>query len=95
MSWWLPPPEENNEFDFEKEVNIDVNVDLKFDADVKLDVKKDIKVTQDLDIEGNAAIVIFDAQAFGKDTLTEAIIVTLAVEDTMSMSAGEVGSFVG
>lgn len=79
---------DNNDFDFSKDLEIDVDIDLDFDVDVDVDVEieKDIciDIYSDVDLDGNYAELTLDAQAIGSDTLVEAIVSVLTVEDELS-----------
>jgi hypothetical protein len=75
-------------FEFEKDLEIDVDVDLEFDVDVDVDVDiekcVDIDISSDVDLDGNTAELTLDAQAIGDDTLVEAIVSVLTVDNEMS-----------
>jgi hypothetical protein len=73
-------------FEFEKDLEIDVDVDLEFDVDVEVDIDKwvDIDIYSDVDLDGNTAELTLDAQAIGDDTLVEAIVSVLTVDNEMS-----------
>lgn len=75
-------------FEFEKDLEIDVDVDLEFDVDVDVDVDiekcVDINIYSDVDLDGNTAELTLDAQAIGDDTLVEAIVSVLTVDNEMS-----------
>jgi hypothetical protein len=77
---------DNNEFEFDKEVKIDVETEIKFDVDVNVDIEKKINVETDVktNIEGNTAIVVADVEAIGKDTFVELDTSVLVVEDKLS-----------
>ena len=75
-----------NDFDFYKNVestvtnnvNFNTNIDFYKDKDVYIDVYSDV------DINGNLAELVVDAEAIGKDTLVEVESSVLAVEDKLS-----------
>ena len=75
-------------FEYSKDLEIDVDIDLDFDVDVDVDVNidkcVDIDISSDVDLDGNTAELTLDAQAIGYDTLVEAIVTVLTVEDEMS-----------
>lgn len=56
-----------------KSVYFDKNVNIKFDE--KIDIKKNIK--SKVDVKGNFAFAEADADAYGKDTVAEAITYTV------------------
>lgn len=76
----------NYDVDLEADVTIDFNTDIDFDKNVDID----IFVDTDLDLEGNFASLTFDVQAAGTnvDTLAEADVFVLAIEDTLSSVGG-------
>lgn len=78
------------EFEFEKEIDIDIEFEFESDVDIKLekDVDVDIKIDSDADIKGNIATATFSVEAVGKDTLAEADVHVLAVEDELSSVDG-------
>jgi len=80
----------NNDFDFSKDLDIDVNVDLDFDVDVDVDVKIDkdidIDIYSDVDIHGNTAELTLDAEAIGHNTLVDAVVSVLTMDDLSSIS---------
>ncbi|WEX79619.1 hypothetical protein PYH37_005992 (plasmid) [Sinorhizobium numidicum] len=82
MSYWCDP----NEFEFEKE--IDVDVEFEFESDVDIDFYKDVDVNVDywvdVNIDGNEATFAIDVEAIGKDTSTELDLVVLVIEDELS-----------
>ena len=79
-----------NDFEFEKDVDIDVEVELEFDTEVDFDKNFDLDLCIDAkaDVDGNIATLTFDVEAIGKDTLAEADVVVLAVENELSMVSG-------
>lgn len=78
----------SNDFEFDKELDIDVKVDLDFDVDVDVDVYKDIDididVKSDVDLDGNTAELTLDVQAIGDNTDVEAIVAVLTVDNELS-----------
>lgn len=78
----------NNDFEYSKDLEIDVDIDLDFDVnvDVNVDICKDINIDiySDVDLDGNTAELTLDAQAIGSDTLVEAIVTVLTVEGELS-----------
>jgi hypothetical protein len=80
----------DNDFEFDKDVDIDIDFDL--DSDVKIDLDKevnvDIDVKSDVDVDGNFASATFSVEAIGKDTLAEADVHVLVVEDQLSSVDG-------
>lgn len=80
----------DNDFDFEKDLDIDVDTNLDFDTDVDLDkdVNVDIKVDSDVDLDGNFASATFSVEAIGKDTIAEADVAVLVIEDELSSVDG-------
>ena len=77
-------------FEFDKEVDIDVEVELEFDTEIDLekDVDVDVYIDADADVDGNIATLTFDVEAIGRDTLAEADVFVLAIEDEMSAVGG-------
>ncbi len=75
-------------FEFEKDLEIDVDIDLDFDVDVDVDVNiekcVDIDISSDVDLDGNTAELTLDAQAIGDNTLVEAIVTVLTVDNELS-----------
>jgi hypothetical protein len=75
-------------FEFEKDLEIDVDVDLEFDVDVDVDVEiekcVDLDINSDVDLDGNTAELTLDAQAIGDNTLVEAIVSVLTVDNELS-----------
>ena len=80
----------DNDFEFDKDIDIDIDFDL--DSDVKIDLDKDVKVDvdvkSDVDVDGNFASATFSVEAIGYDTLAEADVHVLAVEDQLSSVDG-------
>jgi hypothetical protein len=78
----------NNDYDFSKDITVDVDVDvnLAFDLDVKVDKSTDIcvYVNSDADIKGNVAELFLDLEAFGDDSYVQADIAILTT-DSLSM----------
>ena len=88
----------NDHYDYEVDVkkDFDVDVDVSFETDVDVDVKieKDINIDMDLcDLEGNAATLSLDVQAFGDNGLTE-VASTILVNETYSSITVEAGAYV-
>jgi hypothetical protein len=81
---------DNNDVKFEKEIDIKIDFDFESDVDIKLekDVNVDIKIEADADIKGNIATATFSVEAVGKDTLAEADVHVLAIEDELSSVDG-------
>jgi hypothetical protein len=75
-------------FEFEKDLEIDVDIDLEFDVDVDVDVNIDkcidVSIYSDVDLDGNTAELSLDAQAIGDNTLVEAIVSVLTVDNELS-----------
>ena len=80
----------NGDFEFEKDLDIDVDVNLDFDTDVDFDKDFDLElcIDADADVNGNIATLTFDVEAIGEDTLAEADVFVIAVEDTLSGVGG-------
>ena len=80
----------DNDFEFDKDIDIDIDFDL--DSDVKIDLDKDVKVDvdvkSDVDVDGNFASATFSVEAIGHDTLAEADVHVLAVENQLSSVDG-------
>lgn len=78
----------SNDYDFSKDLEIDVDINLDFDVDVNVDVSIDkcidVTVTSDVDLDGNTAELTLDAQAIGDDTLVEAIVSVLTIDNELS-----------
>lgn len=81
---------DSTEFEFEKEVEIDIEFDFDSDVDIKLDkdVDVDIKVDSDVDLDGNFGSITFSAEAIGSDTIAEADVHVLVIEDKLSSVDG-------
>ena len=81
-----------DDFEFEKDLKIDVDVELDFDVEVDVKVDKeidiDIDVKSDVDLDGNTAELTFDVQAIGYDTDAQGIVSVLVVEDQLSSLSG-------
>ena len=73
-------------FDFNKKVESNVTNIVNFDTNIDFDKYKDvdIDVKSNLNIKGNLAELVVDAEAIGKDTLVEVESSVLAVEDKLS-----------
>lgn len=78
------------ELEFDKEIDIDFEFEFESDVDIKLEkeVDVDIKIDSDADVKGNVATATFSVEAVGEDTLAEADVHVLAVEDTLSSVEG-------
>jgi hypothetical protein len=80
----------NNDVEFDKD--IDINIDFNLDSDVKIDLNKevdiDVDVKSDVDVDGNFASATFSAEAMGHDTLAEADVHVLVIEDKLSSVDG-------
>ena len=76
----------NDDFEFSKDLEIDVDVDIDFDVDVDVDIEKyvDLDIKSDVDLDGNTAELTLDAQAIGDNTLVEAIVTVLTVDNELS-----------
>jgi|RhiMethySRZTD1v2_1073278.scaffolds.fasta_scaffold3479723_1 preprotein translocase subunit SecB len=76
----------NPDFDYDKELSIDVDTNIDFDTDITLDVYKDVNVDVDVctNVEGNSAFLVADVEAIGTDTFVEVDASVLAVEDQLS-----------
>jgi hypothetical protein len=81
-----------NDFEFDKELDIDVKVDLDFEVDVDVKVEKDIDididVKSDVDLDGNTAELTFDVEAIGDNTDAQAIVSVLVVDNELSSISG-------
>ena len=77
---------ECNDFDFDKEICIDVDTDLSWDVCnvYNSDPVVYYDIATDLCIEGNTAFLAADVEAIGCDTLVEVWSSVLAVEDELS-----------
>jgi hypothetical protein len=76
--------------EFEKEVDIEFDFDFESDVDIEFDkdVDVDVKVDQDVDLDGNFGSATFSAEAIGSDTLAEADVHVLVIEDKLSSVDG-------
>ena len=74
------------EFEYDKDLDINVDTDISFDTSVTLDVYKDVVVYTDVytNVEGNSAFLVADVEAIGYDTFVEVDTSVLAVEDKLS-----------
>jgi hypothetical protein len=80
--------------DVKKEFNATIDVTATFNTEVSLKVEKDIKVSMDLcELQGNAAVLVFELDAKGDNSLTEATFAIL-VTDNFSSITGEFGAYV-
>jgi hypothetical protein len=79
-----------SDFDFSKELDVDVEFDLNSDVDVEFnkDVDLDINVKQDVDLDGNFASATFSVEAIGTNTLAEADVHVLVIEGKLSSVDG-------
>ncbi|MUG99613.1 hypothetical protein F7734_47980 [Scytonema sp. UIC 10036] len=79
-------------FDYKKDLDIkvDSNVDLDFDSNTDIKFDKYTNIKSDVDLDGNSATFVFDAEAIGSDTDSEVVISALAVEGKLSSLAGSV-----
>jgi hypothetical protein len=80
----------SDEFDFEKDIDIKIEFDLDSDVDIELDkdVDIDVKVDSDVDLDGNFASATFSVEAIGYDTLAEADVHVLVIENQLSSVDG-------
>jgi len=80
----------DNDFEFSKDIDLDVDVELDFDTEIDFDkdVNVDVCIDADADVHGNIATLTFDVEAIGEDTLAEADVAVLAVEDQLSSVSG-------
>ena len=78
------------DYDFTKDLNIDIDFDLDSDVNIDLDKFVDVDVTVDstANIEGNVATATFSAEAIGEDTFAEADVHVLVVEGELSSVDG-------
>jgi hypothetical protein len=78
------------EFEYDKDLEINVDIDFKLDADINVDVYKDIDIKADVDWkvegEGNFADALIDVQAIGEDTFVEVDLVVLTTDGLSSVS---------
>lgn len=75
-----------SDFYFDKEVDSTVTNNVNFNTNVYFEKDKyvDIYVDSDVDIYGNLAELVVDAEAIGTDTLVEVESSVLAVENKLS-----------
>ncbi|WP_026622605.1 hypothetical protein M728_005720 (plasmid) [Ensifer sp. WSM1721] len=75
-----------NEFEFDKDIEVEVEFD--FEADVDIDYYKDVDINVDywvdVNIDGNEATYAIDVEAIGHDTSAELDLVVLVIEDELS-----------
>ncbi len=66
--------------------SVQVNFDIKFDTDIDLDkdVDVDVEIDADVNIDGNITNLVLDAEAIGDNTLVEADVGILTIEDQLS-----------
>jgi hypothetical protein len=86
----------NNNVDFDKDIDVDIDVDSNSDysVDVSVDANIDICIESEVDIEGNSAVLTFDAEAVGDDTAVTVDVVVLTIEDELSSISGTISSAV-
>jgi hypothetical protein len=82
----------NGDVNVDVDKDIDVNIDFNLDSDVDINLDKevnvDVDVYSDVHVDGNFASATFSAEAFGHDTLAEADVHVMAVEDQLSTVDG-------
>lgn len=86
MTWW----HNDNDFDKDLEIDVDVEIDIDTDIDFDKDFDADINVTSNTHVDGNSTSVLFDAEALGEDTVVEADIIVLTIEDELSSATGSI-----
>lgn len=76
----------NDGYEFDKEIELEVETEIDFDVEVEFDKEVDIEVDvcADIDIDGNFASLVADVEAVGTDTLVEVDTSVLAVENELS-----------
>jgi hypothetical protein len=79
-------------FEFEKELDLDVEVEISFDPSLNYEseLEIDYDICVDADVDGNIATLTFDAEAVGEDTLVEANVFVLAIDDELSAVGGSI-----
>jgi hypothetical protein len=85
------------EFEYDKDLDINVDTDISFDTSVTLDVYKDVVVYTEVytDVEGNSAFATVDVEAIGYDTFSELDLSVLAVEGQLSSVTATASAVVG
>lgn len=80
------PHYDYNDYEFDKEIDINVDVTINFDTNIDFDktFDADIYVSSHVCIEGNLATLTLDAEAVGYDTLVEVDAAVLTVENELS-----------
>ena len=81
---------DTTDFDFSKELDVNIEFDLDSDVDIELDkdVDIDINVKQHIDLDGNFASATFSVEAIGTNTLAEADVHVLVIEGKLSSIDG-------
>ncbi|WP_066379671.1 MULTISPECIES: hypothetical protein [unclassified Anabaena] len=71
---------------FDKDLNthIDTDIDFDFDSYIDQDFYKDGHINFNVDVHGNSATLAVDNEAYGYDTLVEAIAGQLTIENKLS-----------
>jgi preprotein translocase subunit SecB len=74
------------EFEFDKDVEVDVVSDIDFNTEATVTIAKnvDVDVAVVTHVEGNTAFLVADVEAIGKDTFVEVDASVLAVENQLS-----------
>ena len=78
------------DFEFDKEIDIDIDFSLDSYVDIDFDkeVDVDVDVKSDVDLDGNFAQAVFSVEAIGSQTLAEADVHVLVVEGELSSVDG-------
>jgi hypothetical protein len=76
--------------ELKKELETEIEFEFESEVDIKLDKNVDIKVDvkSDVDIDDNFASLTFDVEAIGDDTLAEADVSVLVIDNELSSVAG-------
>ena len=83
----------HQDVDVDKDINTDVSLD--YNTDVSVDTDVSLQVCSFVNVDGNAANINFDAEAFGSDTLVQVDVNALTIEDQLSSAIGSITSAAG
>lgn len=78
----------DRDLEFEKFLSADWDIDFdgEWDFDTDTDYDTDVDIDGDVDVDGNATTLTWDVEAVGENTLIEASIAMLTLDNLSSMS---------
>jgi hypothetical protein len=86
----FPFPHNDDSFEFEKDLEIDVSIDLNMYLDVVQEVYVETEIYVDVCvdpyIEGNTAQLALDVEALGDDTFVDTQVSVLTTDDMSSVA---------